>query len=172
VTVAQEDQIAHAASRAGEREAEVEDSSGHGVRAAVVLASGGFDPLHFGHVRYLEAARKLGNRLVVVVNCDAWLKRKKGFAFMPEVERVEVLRALRCVDEVRILFSDRDDVAEAIREIRPAIFAKGGDRSLANLPAEEVEACREVNARIIDGVGGGKVQASSWLVRNAKEGRA
>ena len=99
----------------------------------IVLASGGFDPLHVGHLRYLEASRALGDRLVVIVNSDDWLIRKKGFRFMPEAERVEILYGLACVDEVMILHSDAVDVAEAIRAFRPAIFAKGGDRILTYL---------------------------------------
>lgn len=134
----------------------------------VVLVSGGFDPLHVGHLRYLEAARELGDRLIVALNSDAWLIAKKGYVFMQAVERAEILRGLRYVGEVQILEGDTPDVAAAIRTIRPAVFAKGGDRDAANMPAAELEACREVGAQFVDGVGGyDKPNSSSWLVERA-----
>lgn len=133
-----------------------------------VTVSGGFDPLHIGHLRHLQAARALGDRLVVILNDDAWLIRKKGHYFMPETERAEILRGLACVDEVVILHGERDDASEAIRAIRPDVFAKGGDREYGTLPMAEIDACREVGAVIACGVGGGKIQSSSWLEEKAR----
>ena len=134
----------------------------------VVMASGGFDPLHSGHVRYLNDARRLGTQLVVAINCDAWLIRKKGAAFMDADERLEIVSALRCVDHAFILESEFNHVGEAIMNVRPHVFAKGGDRcSLLDLPIAEVEACRRVGARIEFNIGGGKIQSSSALVKRA-----
>ena len=133
-----------------------------------ILVSGGFDPLHIGHLHHLQAARALGDRLVVALNDDAWLIRKKNHYFMPETERAEILRGLACVDEVFILHGDRDDASEAILSIRPDVFAKGGDRDLDSLPIAEIDACRQVGAVIACGVGGGKIQSSSWLEEKAR----
>lgn len=131
---------------------------------SIVLTSGGFDPLHVGHVRLINAAAELGSRLVVVLNSDLWLHRKKGAAFMPEDERLEIVRSLRAVDFAFVLEGDAPDVGQAIIRIRPSVFAKGGDRrTLDDLPAEEIDACARVGAKIVFGVGGGKVQSSSVL---------
>lgn len=129
--------------------------------APVVLVSGGFDPLHKGHVRLIEAAACLGT-VVVALNSDAWLLKKKGYVFMPWTERREVLLALRNVTEV-VAVNDQDgSVAAAIREVKPQFFANGGDRSEPNL--YEAAACRSVGATALFDIGGGKVQSSSALV--------
>jgi len=134
-----------------------------------VAVSGGFDPLHVGHLHYLQAAKALGDRLVVILNSDDWLVQKKGYAFMPEGERAEILLGLRYVDEIYILHSMRNDVSEALLKVRPAIFAKGGDRSIETLPMAELDACHAIGAKVICGVGGDeKLQSSSWLVDKAK----
>ena len=105
----------------------------------IVLITGGFDPLHSGHISYLAAAKQLGDRLVVGVNSDAWLSRKKGRPFMPAVERVAVIENLRMVDRC-ILFNDDDGSGiEAIRDVQmlypedEIIFANGGDRTAVNI---------------------------------------
>jgi cytidyltransferase-like protein len=113
-----------------------------------VIVSGGFDPLHSGHIAYLQAARNLGDYLVVGVNSDAWLICKKGRAFMPLKERMAVVRALGCVGEV-MSFDDSDGTAlkliEAVKAKYPQdeiVFANGGDRTAGNIPemaAENVE---------------------------------
>lgn len=127
-----------------------------------VMASGYFDPLHIGHVRYLEHAKSLGDYLIVCVESDSKAIAKKGYAFMPEQERAEIVRALFCVDEVII---NTQSTAEAIRCVQPNIFAKGGDRVEGSLPQEEVDACSEIGAIIVYGVGGfDKPQSSSALV--------
>ena len=130
-----------------------------------VAVSGGFDPIHVGHVRMFEAARKLGDRLLVIINGDAWLTRKKGFVFMPALQRAEIIAALRCVDEVYILESDKDDVCEALEKFRPDIFANGGDRKHDNIP--EVSCCNELGIQMEFNVGGEKIESSSEMVRNA-----
>lgn len=137
----------------------------------IVMVSGGFDPVHIGHVRLFNEAKKLGDELVILLNNDNWLKLKKGFAFMPEKERKEIIESFIAVDRV-VLSSHKKNtkdisVIEDIRLIRPDIFAKGGDRHTGNIP--EVEVCNEVGCVIVNDIGhGGKVQSSSDLVKKAK----
>jgi cytidyltransferase-like protein len=136
----------------------------------VVAVSGGFDPIHVGHVRLMQEAKKLGDRLVVIVNNDNWLRKKKGYVFMPQEERVEVIRALACVDEVVLTFHGEHpedmSVCAELRAIRPNRFANGGDRKEDNVP--EVAVCDEIGCELAFNVGaGGKVQSSSWLVQAA-----
>lgn len=141
-------------------------------KPTVVAVSGGFDPIHIGHVRMFEEAKKLGERLVVIVNNDNWLKKKKGYAFMPEAERVEVIRALRAVDDVMLTMhpENPDDmsVCAELRLLGPDVFANGGDRKEDNVP--EVAVCKEINCEMVFNIGaGGKVQSSSWLIDAAKQ---
>jgi cytidyltransferase-like protein len=110
------------------------------IQHRVVLVTGGFDPCHQGHVSYLSAARRLGDMLVVGLNSDSWLIRKKGVYFMDWEERAAVLQAMRSVDMV-IQFDDRDgsarDAIRATRSLSPEsviIFANGGDRTADNIP--------------------------------------
>jgi len=137
----------------------------------IVAVSGGFDPVHIGHIRLFEEARKLGDKLLVILNNDAWVQKKKGFVFMPEEERKEVLEALRFVDEV-ILTSHEDgsedeSVCVALRKIKPDVFVNGGDRQKDNVP--EYVLCEELGVEMVFNVGrGGKIQSSSDLV--AKSG--
>jgi len=129
----------------------------------VVVACGYFNPLHIGHVRYLEAAKKLGDKLVVIVNSDYQVKLKGSFPFMPQKERGEIIKALRCVDGV-VLSIDKDRTTRrTIQKIHPDIFAKGGDSTPDNVP--EMDVCRKIKTKIVFGVGGGKIQSSSWLVK-------
>lgn len=131
----------------------------------VVAVSGGFDPVHIGHLRMFEEAKTLGDKLVVIINCDDWLKRKKGKFFMTENDRAEIIKGFQCVDEVYILKSTRDDVVEALDDIRPDIFANGGDRkSGKDIP--EYKFCSEYNIDLVFNVGGGKIRSSSDLAKN------
>jgi rfaE bifunctional protein nucleotidyltransferase chain/domain len=132
----------------------------------VVVASGGFDCLHIGHVEYLEQAAKLGNQLVVIVNTDEFLLRKKGYAFMPLRERMAIVASLRCVDEAVACIDKDQSVCETLRMIRPNIFCKGGDRNVGNIP--EAAVCKELGIEIIDGLGA-KIQSSSDLVKKYQE---
>lgn len=142
-------------------------------KCITVAVSGGFDPLHIGHVRMMEAAKALGDRLVVIINNDNWLKQKKGFAFMPQDERVELIRALACVDDVVLTGHSVDcagdmSVADALRLLRPNIFANGGDRFSDNTPEHLV--CTELGIEMVFNVGaGGKIQSSSWLIKGSAE---
>lgn len=138
----------------------------------VVFVSGGFDPVHIGHVRMFKEARALGSRLVVVINNDHWIKLKKGHAFMPDYERKEIIEAFSYVDEVRLsshVEGTTDmSISEDLRKIRPHIFAKGGDRHSGNIP--ETPVCEEIGCTIVNDIGyGGKVQSSSWLIAKSKE---
>ncbi len=129
----------------------------------VVATSGYFNPLHIGHLRCLQAAKKLGTKLVVIINSDDQVRVKGSAAFMPEKERMEIVKALKPVDEI-VLSVDKDlTVCKSLELVKPDIFAKGGDRTLDNIP--EVPVCEKLGIKMVFGVGGGKVQSSSWLIR-------
>jgi D-beta-D-heptose 7-phosphate kinase/D-beta-D-heptose 1-phosphate adenosyltransferase len=144
-------------------------------KKVVVAVSGGFDPLHIGHVRMFEHARALGDELVVILNNDHWLRTKKGFVFMPERERKEVIEALRAVDRVVITAHKPNDsdmsVSRALRAVKPHIFANGGDRNEADAANprsslyKDLGTCKALHIDMVFNVGkGGKVQSSSWLL--------
>jgi cytidyltransferase-like protein len=127
-----------------------------------VLITGGFDPLHSGHISYMKEAKKLGDVLIVGVNSDEWLTRKKNQPFMTWNERSSIISELSCVDEV-IAFDDSDGTAiDAIKQITErydnVIFANGGDRSVSNIP--EIENTSD-NVSFVFGVGGETKQNSS-----------
>lgn len=132
----------------------------------VVLVTGGFDPLHSGHIEYFNAAKSLGDILVVGVNSDSWLSRKKGKPFMTIDERVTVIQNLKMVDHC-ILFNDNDNTAiEAINNIKmlypesEIIFANGGDRTETNIPEMVFN-----DVKFVFGVGGtDKKNSSSWIL--------
>ncbi len=140
----------------------------------IVMVSGGFDPVHIGHVRMFEEAKKLGDELVVLLNNDNWLKLKKGYVFMPEKERKEIIQAFEAVDRV-ILTSHKKNtkdisISKDLLTLRPHIFAKGGDRHVGNIPTPEVLVCEEIGCEIVNDIGfGGKVQSSSELVKKARK---
>ncbi len=133
----------------------------------VVAVSGGFDPIHIGHVRMFQEAKKLGDKLVVILNNDHWLKAKKGYVFMPQTERKEIIEAIAGVDQVVLTRHPENpkdmSVCADLRRLRPTIFANGGDRHHANVP--EVPVCASIGCEMIFNVGrSGKVQSSSWLL--------
>jgi D-beta-D-heptose 7-phosphate kinase/D-beta-D-heptose 1-phosphate adenosyltransferase len=136
-----------------------------------VAVSGGFDPLHIGHVRMFREARKLGDKLVVIVNNDNWLKLKKGFAFMPEKERKEIIENFPFVDKVVLTDHRKDDddmsVNRTLARVRPDIFANGGDRkNIRDIP--EAVVCKKYGIKMLFNLGeGGKVQSSSWMIQGA-----
>ena len=133
----------------------------------IVCVSGGFDPIHIGHVRMILDAAKFG-RVIVIANSDEWLMRKKGYVFMPYEERQEILYAIKGVVDV-VEAKDADDtVCESLRHINPHIFANGGDRGDRNTP--EMDVCKELDIQMIWGMGGNdKPQSSSWLVEKFRE---
>lgn len=138
----------------------------------VVLITGGFDPIHSGHIAYFQAAKELGNLLCVGVNSDEWLIRKKGKAFLPFKERTTIVNAIKGVDFV-IDFDDNDGSAkDAIRKVRnqfpgaDIIFANGGDRTAKNIPEMDIKDNKLV---FVFGVGGDdKKNSSSWILNNWK----
>tara|TARA_Y100000385_G_scaffold291471_1_gene369686 strand:+ start:9378 stop:10139 length:762 start_codon:yes stop_codon:yes gene_type:complete len=135
----------------------------------IVLVTGGFDPLHSGHISYLNEARKLGSKLVVGLNSDDWLARKKGYAFLPIEERKAIVEALGVVDYT-ITFNDDDGTScDAIEKILAntdsnLIFANGGDRNNASTPEYE-RYNRDTRIEFVFGVGGNdKRNSSSWIL--------
>jgi cytidyltransferase-like protein len=140
----------------------------------IVLITGGFDPLHSGHIAYIKSAKALGDTLIVGANSDEWLRRKKGQEFMPWEERATIISALYDVDRV-INFNDSDNSAkDAIRKVRSIypnahiIFANGGDRTQENIP--EMEVLKEMlHLEFVFGVGGeDKKNSSSWILQEWK----
>ena len=140
----------------------------------IVLITGGFDPLHSGHIAYIKAAKQLGDILIVGANSDEWLRKKKGQEFMSWEERATILSNLRDVDRV-INFDDNDGSAnDAIRKVRSIhpqgqiIFANGGDRTKENIP--EMEMLKEMlHLEFVFGVGGeDKKNSSSWILQEWK----
>jgi len=138
----------------------------------IVMATGGFDPVHSGHIAYFKAARSLGDMLIVGLNSDEWLERKKGRAFMPWNERLCVVNNLAMIDEV-YTFDDEDGSArhfiQQVRAHYPAatlIFANGGDRTKDNIPEMDVQ---DTNIEFAFGVGGeNKANSSSWILEEWK----
>jgi len=134
-----------------------------------VLVTGGFDPLHSGHIKYFKEAKKLGDRLVVGLNSDEWLKRKKGKPFMSFTERSEIIKELSVVDDV-IGFNDDDGTANAAifyilsTTNGVVVFANGGDRNYDNIPEMETfGSSKDVIFHF--GVGGNdKINSSSWIL--------
>lgn len=136
----------------------------------IVVVSGGFDPVHSGHIAYLREARELGDKLIVGVNSDSWLARKKGQAFMPWEERATIISSIHYVDRV-INFNDDDgtacDLLEQVKLKFPnneIIFANGGDRTAINVPEMRVK-----NVSFVFGIGGEhKANSSSWILEKWK----
>jgi cytidyltransferase-like protein len=126
-----------------------------------ILVSGGFDPIHVGHIRLIQAAAKLGS-VIVAVNSDAWLRRKKGYIFMPFEQRCEVIQALKGVSAVTYVEDDDGTVCEALERLKPDMFGNGGDRTDKNTP--EMDVCEDLGIEMVWELGGGKVQSSSELV--------
>jgi len=127
-----------------------------------VAVSGAFDPIHVGHIRYIREAAKLGDRLVVILNRDEFLLRKKGFVFRPFEDRKEILESIKGVDEVIASVDDDQTVCKTLELLKPDIFAKGGYRtSPENIP--EVDTCRYIDCKLFMNVGGGKVRADIEL---------
>ena len=134
---------------------------------STICVSGGFDPLHVGHIKMIRAAKNfvsgsLTPRLVVILNSDSWLMRKKGYIFMPFDERKEILLSNRNVNGVAWVNDEDNTVCEALQRIRPDHFANGGDRTDENTP--EMDLCLKYGIGLVFNIGGGKVQSSSELV--------
>ena len=129
-----------------------------------VCVSGGFDPVHIGHLRMIQDAAQHGE-VIVIVNSDDWLMRKKGYIFMPFEERCEILRGFIGVKETVGVEDSDNSVCEALARVKPTYFANGGDRKTNNTP--EMKLCKELGIGLLWNVGGGKIQSSSTLVNDA-----
>ena len=139
-------------------------------RKSVIIMSGGFDPVHKGHLRMFREASWLGHQVIVGLNSDDWLSRKKGKPFMDFKERKEILEGFKYINQV-LAFDDKDETAnDIIKQICSLYrnfdvniyFANGGDRTSDNVP--EMKVCDELGVEMIWGIGGGKIQSSSWLI--------
>ena len=142
----------------------------------IALVTGGFDPLHSGHIKYMKAARKMGDKLMVGINSDDWLTNKKGKPFMPYEERKAVIQELKCVDEVIEFDDDDGSSGDAIQVLlekykkAKIIFCNGGDREKKNIPEYDMY-IDEPRVEFKDCVGGmEKVNSSSWIVLEYLEG--
>ena len=140
----------------------------------VIILSGGFDPIHIGHIKMFKAAKKMGNIVIVGVNSDLWLSRKKGKPFMLETERIEILKSIKYIDSI-LSFDDSDNTAcDLIQKVIQIyqndnveiFFGNGGDRTSKTTP--EIEFCNKNNIKMIWDIGGGKIQSSSNLIENSK----
>jgi len=126
----------------------------------VVAVSGYFDPIHVGHLEFLKIAKSLGDKLVVIINSDYQAELKKGKSFMPEEDRLEIVQALRCVDEVFLSIDKDKSVCKSLEHLKPDIFANGGDRSLEEIP--ETAVMKKYNIEMVDGLGE-KIRSSSEI---------
>ena len=144
-------------------------------RNSVMVLSGGFDPVHIGHLRMFREASNLGHQVIIGLNSDEWLTRKKGKPFMKWEERAEILESRKFVNQV-LPMDDNDDTAKDIivkvcklynNEDFNIYFANGGDRKKGNVP--ELDTCKDFNVVMLWGVGGGKIQSSSWLTNGGKK---
>jgi D-beta-D-heptose 7-phosphate kinase/D-beta-D-heptose 1-phosphate adenosyltransferase len=150
-------------------------------KGITVMVSGGFDPVHIGHVRLFNEAKKLGDQLVVVINNDNWKRQKRKYVFMPDYERKEIIEAFSAVDKVFLSGHGENpegpkemSVSKELIKIKPDIFANGGDRNEedAENPNSslyyDIETCKNLGIEMVFNVGhGGKVQSSSWLVEKS-----
>ena len=125
-----------------------------------VAVSGYFDPIHVGHLEYLKMAKELGDSLVVIVNNNHQCELKKGKPFMDQNDRLEIVKALRFVDEVFLSIDKDRTVCKSLEALRPNIFANGGDRATSEVP--ETPICKKYNIKMVDGLGD-KIRSSSNL---------
>ena len=136
-------------------------------RKPTVMVSGGFDPVHAGHIRMIRHASQYGD-VIVIANSDDWLYRKKGFVFMEYEKRVEILNAIKGVILVDSVDDSDDTVCEAIKRLKPTYFANGGDRGRSNTPEQSV--CEELGIKLLWGIGGEeKLDSSSELAKKARD---
>ncbi len=152
-----------------------------GENKKIVMVSGGFDPVHIGHVRLFKEARKLGDELVVVINNDNWKRQKRKHVFMPDFDRKEIIEEFACVDRVILTKHPKNpknpkamSVIKELLKIKPAIFANGGDRNEADSKNPhsslyyEVEICKKLGIEMIFNIGhGGKIRSSSELIEKS-----
>jgi len=125
-----------------------------------IAISGYFDPIHVGHIEYINNAKKLGDWLIVIVNNNKQCALKKGKHFMDENDRVLIIKNIKAVDEVFLSIDDDKTVSKSLKTVNPDVFANGGDRKNFEIPESKV--CKENNIEIIDGLGD-KIRSSSDL---------
>ena len=131
----------------------------------IIAVSGGFDPIHVGHIRMIRDASQNGD-ILIIVNSDEWLRRKKGYVFMSFEERVEILSFLKGVVAVESVDDSDNTVCEALERLKPDYFANGGDRGKRNTP--EMNICNSLGIELLWNMGGKKIQSSSDLVNKQK----
>lgn len=135
----------------------------------LVAVSGGFDPVHIGHIRMIRDAARYGD-VMVILNSDDWLMRKKGYVFMPWKERAEIMGNIKGVTVVTQVDDSDGTVCEALTRHKPDVFANGGDRKEKNTP--EMDLCEFLDIKMMWAIGGNnKPQSSSWLVNKLKENK-
>jgi cytidyltransferase-like protein len=139
------------------------------MKKTIVAVSGYFNPIHIGHLRMFKEAKKLGDYLVVIINNDHQVGLKGSVPFLPEADRVEIVEAIKWVDEAFLSIDKDGSVCESLRVVKPDIFANGGDRSfkVKNIPEDVV--AEEFNIKMVDSIGGDKVRSSSTLLKKINE---
>ena len=125
-----------------------------------VAISGYFDPIHVGHLEYIEMSKKLGDYLIVIVNNNKQCVLKKGKPFMDEMDRMKIVKAIKWVDEVFLSVDEDGTVCESLEKIKPDVFTNGGDRHNTECP--EAVVCRNYEIELLDGMGD-KIRSSSDL---------
>jgi len=140
--------------------------------ATFIALSGGFDPVHIGHIRMINAASKYG-KVIIILNSDKWLMRKKGFVFQSWMERAEILENIRHVESCYMADDKDNTVSKSLLKIKSDIphlkyFGNGGDRTEENIP--ELDICKQIGIEAIFGLGGPKIQSSSKLTANVQKG--
>ena len=128
----------------------------------IICASGYFNPIHYGHIEYLQKSKDMGTKLIVIVNNDKQSVLKKGKSFMPEDERLKVVRSLSCVDFAILSVDEDRTVCKTLKLIYPDIFTNGGDQTNDTIPEKVI--CEELGVKLVDGLGD-KIQSSSWLLK-------
>lgn len=135
----------------------------------IVAVSGYFNPLHVGHLDMIEKAKKLGDKLVAIVNSDLQVGLKGSVPFMSERDRLRIIAALRDVDKVFLSIDKDKTVCKSLAKVKPDIFANGGDRkSLGDVP--EYSICQELGIKMVDGLGR-KIRASSEMIAKATQAK-
>ena len=131
----------------------------------IVCVSGYFNPLHAGHIEYFEKSKALGDKLIVIVNNDKQSFLKKGSSFMPENERLAIVRSLRIVDFAILSIDEDRTVCRTLEAVHPHVFSNGGDQTNDSIPERPI--CEKLGIDMVDGLGD-KIQSSSWLLAKNK----
>jgi len=129
-------------------------------KQVTVAVSGAFDPMHAGHIRYIREAARLGNRLVVILNSDEFIMKKKGFVFWPQNERKEIIESLKGVDEVVLAVDEDQTVRKTLEMLKPDIFAKGG-YAINPEHVPESDTCQALGIKLVTNVGGSPIHVEN-----------